>query len=141
MFFRYPVSPEIQEWIVQNFCWAMAEGVLTAQTPLAVPGDAAQVREETRAALARCVSLPPGGAVMTHHLTELHGVTRGFGLTLLGEEGPLSLAVRAHALAVFLAVRRISAPEVSPRAAKLLARAQVQIHKDPATLEGLRGLF
>ena len=78
---------------------------------------------------------------MAHHLTDLHGVTRGFGLSLLGEEGPLSLPVRAHALALFLALREISLPDLPPRPARMVARALGQIGKDPATLMGLRGLF
>lgn len=141
MFFRYPVSPEIESWIGANFRWAMIEGLLTAQTPLAPPCDVAEVRQGTRAAVARCASLPPGGAGMAHHLTDLHGLTRGFGLSLLGEEGPLSLPTRAHALALFLALRGISPPDLPPRPARAVARAWRQIHKDPATLEGLRGLF
>ncbi len=141
MFFRYPVSAEVQGWIVQNFRWAMAAGVLTAQTPLAGPGDLAEVRAQTRAALARCDSLPPGGAGMAHHLTDLHGVTRGFGLSHLGAEGPLSLPTRAHALALFLALRQMPPPDLPPRPARAVARALARIHKDPATLMGLRGLF
>ena len=146
VFFRYPVAPEIQGWIVANFRWAMAAGLLTGTTPLAGPGDLAEVRQGTRAALARCASLPPGGAGMAHHLTDLHGVTRGFGLSLLAEterggEGPLSLPVRAHAFALFLALRGISAPVLPARPARAVARAQARIDKDPATLMGLRGLF
>ena len=156
VFFRYPVAPEIQGWIVANFRWAMAAGLLTGTTPLAGPGDLAEVRQGTRAALARCASLPPGGAGMAHHLTDLHGVTRGFGLSLLGEtefggaelggaalrgEGPLSLPTRAHAFALFLALRGIGTPDLPPRAARAVARAQARIDKDPATLMGLRGLF
>lgn len=146
MFFRYPVSPEIQEWIVLNFEWAITARLLTAQTPLADPGNLAQVRAETRAALACCADAPPGGPGMTHHLTDLHGVTRGFGLSLLGDakvegEGPLSLPTRAHAFALFLALRGIGPPDLPARAARKLARALAHIHKDPATLMGLRGLF
>lgn len=57
MFFRYPVSVERRAWIMQNFRWALAEGLLTATTPLAAPGD------------------------LAHHLADLHGVPRGFGLS------------------------------------------------------------
>ena len=141
MFFRYPVSAEVQAWIVQNFRWAMTARLLTGTTPLAGPGDLAEVRAETRAALARCADAPPGGPGMAHHLTDLHGVTRGFGLSLLGEEGPLSRPTRAHAFALFLALRGISPPDLPPRAARAVARAQAHLHKDPATLMGLRGLF
>ncbi len=34
VFFRYPVSPEIQAWILANFEWAICQGLLTRDTPL-----------------------------------------------------------------------------------------------------------
>jgi hypothetical protein len=34
MFFRYPVSDAIQDWIMENFHWARAKGLLNAKTPL-----------------------------------------------------------------------------------------------------------
>lgn len=34
MFFRYPVSAEIQDWIIDNFHWARAKGLFSEKTPL-----------------------------------------------------------------------------------------------------------
>ena len=239
MFFRYPVSPEIQEWIVLNFEWAIRHGLLTRQTPLvtldktfftAPPGRGQETAEGLLADFQRilCIpearidllpldrlpaqfrhdptratevagtwegdddwhagvgpalirytpedlvhrpvaflatlghevmhhvlhglpELPPGGEALEEHATDLHCVTMGLGLLQLGGaeqagwQGYLSQPTRAHALALFMAVRDlpVTAAEgrLPPRAAKLLARAWRQIHKDPATLEGLRGLF
>jgi hypothetical protein len=32
--FGYPVSADVQDWIAENFHWAIAQGLLSAQTPL-----------------------------------------------------------------------------------------------------------
>jgi hypothetical protein len=34
MFFRYSVSDDIQNWIYENFVWAIEQGLLTPKTPL-----------------------------------------------------------------------------------------------------------
>lgn len=34
MFFRYPVSTDLQDWIVESFGWAVRHGLLHASTPL-----------------------------------------------------------------------------------------------------------
>ena len=237
VFFRYPVSAEIQDWIVENFRWAIQHGLLRQDTPLvtldktfftAPPGrgeETAQAlladfkrilripearidllpmdrlppeyrhdptratevagtwqgfgQDEGNVALIRYApedlahrpvtflatlgheamhhvlhglpELPPGGEALEEHATDLHCVTMGLGLLQLGGaeqagwHGYLSQPTRAHALALFMVLQGIPAQvavdRLPPRGAKLLTRALVHIHKDPANLEGLRGLF
>ncbi|MDU8929406.1 hypothetical protein RXV86_18585 [Alisedimentitalea sp. MJ-SS2] len=37
MFWKYPVSDEMQHWIADGFVWAVEAGLLTVQTPLVLP--------------------------------------------------------------------------------------------------------
>ena len=233
MFFRYPVSSEIQDWIVANFEWAIGHGLLMRDTPLVtldrafftappgrgpetaaglladfqrilrIPqaridllpmdrlppeyrhdptratevagtwqglGNTALIRYSPEDMVHRPISflatlghevmhhvlhgiadLPPGGPDLEEHATDLHCVTMGLGLLQLGGaeqagwQGYLSQPTRAHALALFMALQGIPetavAGKLPPRAARLLARARRQIDKDPATLDGLQGLF
>lgn len=95
--------------------------------------------------------LPPGGAEAEELSTDFHCITAGFGLfqlagaELTGWQGYMRQSTRAHALAVFLAVRDIPVEQADdvlpPRAKKLLRRAVKEVAKSPQDIADLKQLL
>lgn len=230
MFFKkYEVSPETQGWIDESFEWAIAQGILRADTPLVLPtkeffkapagsdpdtiklllqdiktllhipdehidivpldvlpdeyrheyGKLSDVagtwqQDENSAVihynpnqtknkipfistlthelmhhvLHGIPELPPGGAEAEELSTDLHCITSGLGLfqlagaELAGWQGYMRQSTRAHAMAVFLAVREIPADQaygvLPPRAKKMLRAAVKEVAKSPQNTADLR---
>jgi hypothetical protein len=91
---------------------------------------------------------PPGGPEAEELSTDLHCITTGFGVFQLtgaetiGWQGYMRQPYRAHAFALFLAIRDI-APEtalnhLTPRAAKSLRRANKEIADQSSIVTSLR---
>ncbi len=90
---------------------------------------------------------PPGGIEAEELSTDLHCITTGFGIFQMagaevqGWQGYLRQPTRAHALALFLAIREISADAalsyLPPRSAKMLRRALQEVNKSPDVIAAL----